>query len=162
MTYNGVDNGRRLYATTAGEDGVEGVDDPRRPGDGEWEDDQQEGDGDVALLTADAAPLLGRVEPHSDAVAADDGERQPVTDADDEQRNGVAGDDDREEVGERGDVGRVARSALRRSRFVDDVGQRTDGRRAGCGRPQPRSCHTYIQGGPKIWHTFCTPYSFVK
>ena len=138
-TYNGVDNSWRLDVATLGKDDVECVDDPRRPGDGEGDDDEQEGDGDVPLVNADALPFLGRVKTHADAVAADHGERHPVADADDQHRHCVACDHDDEEVRERRHVGGISRPALSRSRLVDDVGQRTDGRSASSGRPQPRT-----------------------
>jgi len=90
-------------------------------------------------MGADALPLLGRVQAHADAVAADHGERQPVGDTDDQHRNCVARHHDDEEVRERRRVGRILRPALSRSRLVYDVGKRTDGRRASSGRPQPRT-----------------------
>ena len=127
---------------TVDEDDIESVDDPRRPGDGEGDDDEEQRDGDVPLLAADAPPLLGRVQAHADAVAADHGERERVADGDDEHWDSVARDDDDEEVDERRHVRRISRSALRRAWLVDDVGQRTDGRRASSGRPQPSTCHS--------------------
>jgi len=123
-----------------GEDDVEGVDDPRRPRNGERDDDEQQRDGDVPLLAADAPPLLGRMQAHADAVTADHGKRPPVGDADDQQRHGVARDHDDEEVDEGRRVGRISWPALGSCWLVDDSRQRTDGRRASSGRPQPRTC----------------------
>jgi len=129
-----------LFVVIVVEDDVESVDHPRRPGDGEGDDNEQQGDGDVPLLAADALPLLGRVQAHADSVAADHGEGEPVADSDDQHRNSIARDDDDEEVCKGCDIGWVSRSALCRSWLVDDVGQRTDGRRASSSRPQPSAC----------------------
>ena len=126
--------------TSAGEDDTECVDHPRSPTDCERYDDKKQRDGNMPLLAADAPPLLGRVQPHADAVAANDGERERVTDSDDDHRDHVAGDDYQKEVDERPGVGRVARTALRRRRLVDNIRQRTDRRYTSSGRPQPRTC----------------------
>ena len=138
-TYDGIEHGGWSEVSVGGEDDVERVDHPRRPGDGEGRDDEQERDGDATLLAADARPLGGRVEPHAGAVTANHGQRQRVGDADDDDRDEVAGGDDGEEVREGGRVARVARPALRRRRLVDHVRQRADRRRPGRSRPQPRT-----------------------
>ena len=147
-TYNGVHNGWRLYVATLSEDDVESVDHPWSPGNGEGDDDEQQGDGDVPLLAADAPPFLGRVEAHADSMAANNSKRQQVADGDNDHRNSVARDDDEEEVDKGCDVRRILWSALCRSWLVNYVCQWTDGRCSSHSSPQPRTCmavtsHTY-------------------
>lgn len=108
---------------TVCEDYVESVDHPGRPCDGEKYDHQQQGDGDVVLLTGDALPLVGRVQSHADSMTAHDRQRQRVTDGDHDHRHCVARHDDNEEVDERRYVGRISRPALGSPRLVDDVRQ---------------------------------------